>query len=85
MAAAGKFTYVYILQSETDPQASIPVSLLISAPGSHVTTRELSHTLQSDARGASKPISPLSDAARAAELENYLKSASGRAFATKRL
>jgi len=85
MAVAGKFTYVYILQSETDPQrfytgvtADLRVRLARHYSGAVAHTAKWRPWLI-------KTYIALSAAARAAELENYLKSASGRAFATKRL
>ncbi|MBA2430483.1 MAG: GIY-YIG nuclease family protein [Chthoniobacterales bacterium] len=85
MAAAGEFTYVYILQSETDPQHFYTgVTADLRARLARHNSGAVAHTARWRPWRI-KTYVALSDAARAAELEKYLKSASGRAFATKRL
>jgi len=80
-----KFTYVYVLQSETNPERFYTGS-----------TRDLRDRLIRHNNGKVphtvkwrpwriKTYIALSDSERAADLENYLKSASGRAFLKKRL
>jgi len=80
-----QFTYVYILQSEVDPDR-----FYVGC------TRDLRERLRRHNAGKVphtakwkpwriKTYIALSDEARARALEQYLKSASGRAFAKKRL
>ena len=80
-----RFTYVYILQSESNPEHfytgrtdDLRHRLIRHNNG------KVPHTAKSRPWRIKTYIA-LSDSERAAELEHYLKSASGRAFLKKRL
>jgi len=79
------FVYVYILQSESDPDRFYVGSTrdLPDRMRRH-NAGELIHTAKFTPWRIKTYIA-LSDEARARELERYLKSASGRAFAKKHL
>ena len=79
-----KFFYVYILQSEADPQRfytglTDDLRLRLRAPNSG----RVPHTAKWKPWRL-KTYVALPDWTRAAQLERYLKSASGRAFAKRR-
>ena len=80
-----QFWYVYILQSEIDADRFYTgcTSDLRDRLRRH-NAGEVRHTVKWK-RWRIKTYIALSDADRAKELEHYLKSASGRAFAKKRL
>ena len=79
------FTYVYILQSEADPNRFYIVrtqdlrSRILRHNSGHIR-----HTAKWKAWRL-KTYLALSDSSRAMAIERYLKSASGRAFIKKRL
>jgi putative endonuclease len=81
----GEFTYVYILQSESEPKRFYTGSTndlrerLIRHNGGKVP-----HTTKWKPRRI-KTYVAFSDSNRAIEFERYLKSASGRVFLKKRL
>jgi len=81
----GTFTYVYVLQSESDPLRFYTgcTDDLRSRLVRH-NRGEVPHTSKWKPWRIKTYIA-LSDRNRARELENYLKSASGRAFLKKRL
>jgi predicted GIY-YIG superfamily endonuclease len=80
-----KFSYVYILQSETDP------SRFYSGLTDDLRARLKKHNAGEVTHTAKwkpwriKTALAFTDRQRAVEFERYLKSASGRAFAKKRL
>jgi len=81
----GSFTYIYILQSESDP------SRFYTGCTDDLRERLNRHNAGKVHHTAKwkpwriKTYIALSDSQRAAQLERYLKSASGRAFLKKRL
>ena len=81
----GRFTYIYVLQSEIDP------SRFYTGSTRDLRERLVRHNSGKVAHTAKwkpwriKTYIALSDVQRAAEFERYLKSASGRAFLKKRL
>jgi len=80
-----QFFYVYILQSEADPQrfyAGLTDDLRIRLK--HHNSGRILHTAKWKPWRLKTYIA-LSDRSRAAQLERYLKSASGRAFTKKHL
>jgi putative endonuclease len=80
-----KFFYVYILQSESDPQRFYTglTDDLRRRVNAHNSGR-IRHTTKWKPWQLKTYIA-LSDRDRAIQLERYLKSASGRAFAKRRL
>jgi predicted GIY-YIG superfamily endonuclease len=80
-----QFVYVYILQSEADPDRYYTGCTrdLRERLGRH-NAGKIPHTAKWKPWRL-KTYVALSDESRARELEHYLKSASGRAFAKKRL
>jgi putative endonuclease len=80
-----QFFYVYILQSESDP-AHFYVGLtddLKARPAKH-NAGEVSHTVKFRPWKI-KTAAAFTDRERASSFERYLKTASGRTFAKKRL
>jgi predicted GIY-YIG superfamily endonuclease len=81
----GSFTYIYILQSETDPERFYTGCTrdLRKRVARH-NSGEVPHTSKWKPWRLKAYIAFL-DNARAKDFERYLKSASGRAFVKKRL
>ena len=80
-----QFTYVYILQSETDPRH------FYTGRTDDLRQRMIRHNAGNVPHTAKlrpwriKTYIAFSDSSRAVEFEQYLKSASGRVFVKKRL
>ena len=80
-----KFFYVYILQSEADPQRFCTgLTDNLRTRLNHHNCDHVLHTAKWKP-GQLKTYIALGDRNRAARLERYLKSASGRAFAKRQL
>ena len=81
----GRFTYVYILQSEVDPDRFYvgQTQNLRTRLAQHNAGR-VPHTTKWKPWQIKSYVA-ISDKQRAQALEHYLKSASGRAFAKRRL
>jgi len=80
-----KFSYVYILQSESDPRRFYSgLTDDLRARLKKHNAGEVIHTAKWKPWRIKTALA-FSDRQRAADFERYLKSASGRAFAKKRL
>ncbi len=80
-----KFSYVYILQSEADPSRFYSgLTDDLRARLKKHNAGEMTHTTKWKPWRIKTALA-FSDRQRAADFERYLKSASGRAFAKKRL
>jgi predicted GIY-YIG superfamily endonuclease len=79
-----RFSYVYILQSEVDPERFYVGFARDLRDRLKRHNAGQSCTLANGYRGESRPVSR-SDKDRARNFEKYLKSSSGRAFLKKRL